>query len=441
MGFYQYIYTLISLLLSGCLISARYVRDNLDAIKASMKKRQWEFDIDRILILDERWRALKTETQALQEKRNKSSLAISELKKKKNEEEAEEVRKTLVEVKAKIEENEKALADHERQINDLLWNMPNILHSSVPYGKDESENVVVRKFMEPKQGKAKGHEEILTNLGLLDIERAAKTAGARFYYLKGDLVLLDYSLMRYALDLLGKKGYVPVEPPYMLRQKLYKGVTALGDFDEVLYKIGGGEENDDLRLIATSEHSIAAMFSDEILDKSKLPLKYAGISPAFRMEVGTHGKDTKGIFRVHQFNKIEQFAFTRPEDSWAILDEAVANHEQIFKELKIPYRIMNMCTGDLGIVAAKKYDLEAYMPSQDKYREMGSCSNCTDWQSMRLNIRFEDAEERKYVHTINATAIATSRTMVAIIENYVNDDGTITVPDVLVPYMGKRKIG
>jgi len=423
------------------LITARYVRENLDAIKASMKKRQWEFDFDKILILDEHWRVLKTETQALQEKRNKSSLEISELKKKKNEEEAEKVRKTLVEVKAKIEENEKTLADHEKQINDLLWNMPNILHSSVPYGKDENENVVVRKFMEPKQRKIKGHEEILTNLDLLDIERAAKTAGARFYYLKGDLVLLDYSLMRYALDLLGKKGYLPIEPPYMLREKFYKGVTALGDFEEVLYRVGGGEENDDLKLIATSEHSIAAMFSDEILDKSKLPLKYAGISPAFRMEAGTHGKDTKGIFRVHQFNKIEQFAFTRPEDSWAILDEAVANHEQIFKELKIPYRIMNMCTGDIGIVAAKKYDLEAYMPSQDAYREMGSCSNCTDWQSMRLNIRFEDAEERKYVHTINATAIATSRTMVAIIENYVNDDGTITVPDVLVPYMGKRKIG
>ena len=423
------------------MITARYVRENLDAIKASMKKRQWEFDFDKILILDEHWRVLKTETQALQEKRNKSSLEISELKKKKNEEEAEKVRKTLVEVKAKIEENEKTLADHEKQINDLLWNMPNILHSSVPYGKDENENVVVRKFMEPKQRKIKGHEEILTNLDLLDIERAAKTAGARFYYLKGDLVLLDYSLMRYALDLLGKKGYLPIEPPYMLREKFYKGVTALGDFEEVLYRVGGGEENDDLKLIATSEHSIAAMFSDEILDKSKLPLKYAGISPAFRMEAGTHGKDTKGIFRVHQFNKIEQFAFTRPEDSWAILDEAVANHEQIFKELKIPYRIMNMCTGDIGIVAAKKYDLEAYMPSQDAYREMGSCSNCTDWQSMRLNIRFEDAEERKYVHTINATAIATSRTMVAIIENYVNDDGTITVPDVLVPYMGKRKIG
>ncbi|MGI0141496.1 MAG: serine--tRNA ligase [Candidatus Micrarchaeales archaeon] len=423
------------------MISARYVRDNLAAIKASMKKRQWEFDIDKILILNEHWRTLKTDTQKLQEKLNKSSLQISELKKKKKDEEAENVRKELVEVKKKIGENEKTLADHEKQINDMLWNMPNTLHESVPYGKGEEENVVIRKFMEPKVRKGVGHEEILTKLGMLDVERAAKTAGARFYYLKGDMVLLEYSLMRYSLDLLIKKGYTPIEPPYMMREKLYRGATALGDFDDVLYKVGGGEDNDNLRLIATSEHSMAAMHSDEILDKGKLPLRYAGISPCFRMEAGTHGKDTKGIFRVHQFNKIEQFIFARPEDSWALFDEMLANHEEIFKSLKLPYRIVNMCTGDIGIVAAKKYDLEAYLPTQGKYGEMGSCSNCTDWQSMRLNIRYEDAEERKYVHTLNATAVATSRALVAIVENYANDDGTITVPEVLVPYMNKRKIG
>ncbi|MDE1845882.1 MAG: serine--tRNA ligase [Candidatus Micrarchaeota archaeon] len=423
------------------MLSSRYVRENIEAIKASMQKRHWEYDFDKILKFDEDWRGLKTSTQELQTKKNRASLAISQFKKEKKEDEAKNAIAELAEVKKHIEEKEQALAILEEQLNKLLWNMPNILHGSVPYGKDETENIIVKKFLEPKKKEGKGHEEILTALDLLDIERAAKTAGSRFYYLKGDMVLLEQSLLRYALDILDKKGFVPIEPPYMLRENMYKGVTALGDFDEVLYKVGGGEENENLKLIATSEHPIAAMYSDEVLEKSKLPIKYAGISPCFRMEAGTHGKDTKGIFRVHQFNKIEQFAFARQEDSWALFEEMQRNVEQIFEGLQIPFRIVNVCTGDIGIVAAKKYDLEAWLPTQGKYREMSSCSNCTEWQSMRLNIKYDDAEERKYVHTINSTAIATTRAMVAIVENYANDDGTITVPEVLVPYMGKRKIG
>lgn len=423
------------------MLTAKYVRENLDAIKASMQKRQWDYDFEGILKLDEQWRSLKTVTQELQAKRNKASLQISEFKKKKMEDKAQEAIKELSEVKSEIEKNEAGLSEMEGKLNKLLWNMPNILHDSVPFGKDDSQNVIVKKFMEPKKSSGKGHEEILTSLGLLDIERAAKTAGARFYYLKGDMVLLEQSLLRYSLDILSKRGFVPVEPPFMLRENLYKGVTALGDFEEVLYKVGGAEENENLRLIATSEHPIAAMYSDEVLEKAKLPIKYAGISPCFRVEAGTHGKDTKGIFRVHQFNKIEQFAFTRQEDSWALFEEMQKNVESIFEGLKIPYRIVNVCTGDLGIVASKKYDLEAYLPTQDKYREMSSCSNCTNWQSMRLNIKYDEGEERKYVHTINSTAIATTRAMVAIVENYLNEDGTITVPEVLVPYMNKRKIG
>lgn len=423
------------------MLSARYVKDNLDAIKVSMQKRHWEYDFDAILKLDEQWRALKTITQELQAKRNKASLQISEFKKKKMEEEAKKSIEELAQVKKNIEDNERMLSEMEERLNKLLWNMPNILHDSVPYGKDDSQNTIVKKFMEPKKSSGKGHEEILTALGMLDIERAAKTAGSRFYYLKGDMVLLEQSLLRYCLDILSMKGFTPIEPPYMLRENLYKGVTALGDFEDALYKVGGGEDNENLRLIATSEHPIAAMYSDEVLEKSRLPIKYAGISPCFRMEAGTHGKDTKGIFRVHQFNKIEQFAFTRQEDSWALFEEMQKNVESIFEGLKIPYRIVNVCTGDLGIVASKKYDLEAYLPTQDKYREMSSCSNCTDWQSMRLNIKYDEGEERKYVHTINSTAIATTRAMVAIVENYLNDDGTITIPEILVPYMNKRKIG
>lgn len=406
-----------------------------------MQKRHWDYDFDKILTFDEEWRSLKTSTQELQTKKNRASLAISQFKKEKKEEEAKKAIAELADVKKHIEEKEGAIAIIEEQLNKLLWNMPNILHGSVPYGKDDTENIIVKKFLEPKKKEGKGHEELLTALGLLDIERAAKTAGSRFYYLKGDMVLLEQSLLRYAIDILDKKGFVPIEPPYMMRESMYKGVTALGDFEEVLYRVGGGEDNENLKLIATSEHPIAAMYSDEVLERSRLPIKYAGISPCFRMEAGTHGKDTKGIFRVHQFNKIEQFAFARQEDSWALFEEMQRNVEQIFEGLQIPFRIVNVCTGDIGIVAAKKYDLEAWLPTQGKYREMSSCSNCTDWQSMRLDIKYDDAEERKYVHTINSTAIATTRAMVAIVENYANNDGTITVPEVLVPYMNKRKIG
>ncbi|MDE1804160.1 MAG: serine--tRNA ligase [Candidatus Micrarchaeota archaeon] len=424
------------------MITAKYVRENLDAIEKSMKKRHSEYDIGRILELDEKWRAILGETQKMRERRNKASLEISDLKKNKKEKEAQEIIREIADLKVKLEKGEKEQGEYETQLNKLLWNLPNTLHESVPYGKDDTQNVLVRKSAEPKKRPdAKGHEEVALALGLLDMERAAKVAGARFYYLKGDLVLLEQSLIRFALDKLARKGYTPIEPPFMMREKLYRGVTALGDFDEVLYHVGGGEENDGLRLIATSEHPMAAMHADEVIEKGKLPIRYVGTSPCFRMEVGTHGKDTKGIFRVHHFNKVEQFIFCRQEDSWALFEELVSNQEEIIKELKIPYRLVSMCTGDIGIVAAKKYDIEAYMPAQDKYMELTSASNCTDWQSLRLDIKYDDGNERKYVHTLNATAVATTRALVAIIENYANPDGTITVPDALVPYMNKRKIG
>ena len=307
-----------------------------------------------------------------------------------------------------------------------------------------------QSFHTPFCSQLPGHEELLTNLGMLDLEAAAKVSGARFYYLKGDIALLEQALIRFAIDELVAKGYTLISPPLMMRKEYYKGATALGDFEELLYKVTDPKEaenkkeyektDEDLYMIGTSEHTLAAMYADHILSAKELPMRFIGVSPCFRREAGSHGKDTKGIFRVHQFYKVEQFIFAEQENSYKLFDELIANSEEIFKKLGIPYRIVNICTGDIGTVAAKKYDLEAFMPIQSKYREMVSCSNCTDWQSIRLDIRYDKSGERRYAHTLNSTAIAVERAIVAIVENYADSDGTIKIPDALVKYMGKDRI-
>jgi seryl-tRNA synthetase len=272
-------------------------------------------------------------------------------------------------------------------------------------------------------------------LDIIDIERAGKIAGARFFYLKREAVLLDMALMSFALEEMRRKGYTLIEPPCLMRRKPYEGVVSLSDFEDVLYKV----ENEDLYLIATSEHPMAAMFMDEVLKSEELPLKLAGMSTVFRKEAGAHGKDTRGIFRTHQFNKIEQFIFCKPEDSWRIHEELIQNAEEIAKKLGLPYRVVNSCTGDIGTVAAKKYDIEAWMPAQNAYREIVSCSNCTDYQARRLNIKYREKEgeaPKGFVHTLNSTAIATGRTIVAILENYQQEDGSVVVPKVLGKYVG-----
>ena len=314
--------------------------------------------------------------------------------------------------------------------------IPNYLHNDVPIGKDETDNKIIKKFGEiPKSKfKLKGHEELGISLGMLDIERAAKVSGARFYFLKGDLALLEISLMRYAIDFMVKKGYELILPPYMMRKTPYEGVVDLSDFEEVLYKI----ENEDLYMIATSEHPLTARFMNETLNFKDLPMKNIGFSTNFRKEAGAHGKDTKGIFRVHQFNKVEQIIICNPKDSWKFHEELIKNIESFFKLLKIPFRIVSICSGDLGTVASKKYDLEAFMPVQQEYREMGSCSNCTDYQARRLNIKFESSGTRDIVHTLNSTLV-TDRALVAIMENYQQTDGSIKIPTVLQKYMGGKK--
>lgn len=434
------------------MLTTKYIRDHIEEIKASLSKRKSNYPIAELLDLDEKYRKLQTDVQGLRAQRNKGSEEISKLKKAGGKSVDAKV-KELAKIKSEIDELEKNGIEYEQRLNYLLWNMPNILHKSVPYGKDETENVEIKKVGSAKKKSMKSHDEILKELDLLDLEQAAKVSGARFYYLKGDLALLEQALIRFQIDELVKKGYTLIAPPLMIKAEYYKGATALSDFQETLYKVGDSKETedrkdlekteDDLFLIATSEHAIAALNAGKIFSAKDLPKKFVGVSPCFRREAGSHGKDTKGIFRVHQFYKVEQFVVCKQEDSEKMFDELLSNSESLCKKLDIPYRIINMCTGDIGIVAAKKNDIEGYMPGQDKYRELVSCSNCTDWQSLRLDIKYDEGGERRYAHTLNSTAIgSTTRTLVAIVENYYNENGKITVPEALIPYMnGRKEIG
>ena len=429
------------------------VRENPEILYESQRRRGLSVEIvDRAIELDRKWREELKRVNQLRKRRNELAKVVKEAK-------GEEKAKLIEEAKAVSEEVKRAeegLKRIEAELEDVLLSIPNIIHESVPTGKDDTENVPIKywgkarvyfedvdTFVEMTQGMAEyvvsdikpvGHADAVEIFGWADLERAAKVAGARFYYLLNDLIWLDFALTMYALDFLRKEGFTIVSPPYMMRREAYSGVTAFSDFEEVIYKV----EDEDLYLIATSEHPIAAMHMKEVLEERELPLLYAGVSPCFRKEAGAHGKDTKGIFRVHQFNKVEQFVFCLPEQSWEWHEKLLENVEKLWQGLGIPYRIVNICTGDLGIVAAKKYDLEAWMPAQGKYREMVSCSNCTDWQSYRLNIRF--AEERGkpskgFVHTLNSTAIATTRAITAIIENFQLEDGRVEIPKVLRKYL------
>jgi len=420
------------------LLDLKLIREQPDLVRENLKKRgdaEKLKMLEDLILADKKWRQQLTKLNELRHEGKKKTIEIAKLKK-----EGKVVAKQIEEanrIREEIEKLEKLVEKQREKVDYFLMRLPNLLHESVPFGKDENDNVVIRKWGEiPKFSfPVKDHIELGLSLGIMDIERAAKVSGARFFYLKNEAVLLDLALMNFALDELTHKGYIPVEPPFLMHRKPYEGVTALSDFEEMLYKV----EEEDLYLIATAEHPIAAMFMDEVLKADELPLRYVGISACFRKEAGAHGKDTRGIFRTHQFNKVEQFVFCRPEDSWEMHEELIRNAEEIIQKLELPYQITNVCTGDIGTVAAKKYDLEVWMPAQNRYREIISCSNCTDYQARRLNIRFREKEgeaPKGFVHTLNSTAIATGRTIVAILENYQREDGSVMVPKVLRPFMG-----
>jgi len=423
------------------MLDIRFVRANPDVIRDDLKKRNdmekiaW---IDDLLVQDIRHRELIGQTNELRRRRNSISYDINRAKK--AGEDASALIAEAAGLPGRIKENEAEMEEISKKIRYYLMRIPNILHESVPVGADDTQNVEVKRYGTPRTFtfELKNHGQLAADNDWADFERATKTSGAGFYFLKGSLVLLDLALQRFSLDILTKKGYTPIIPPYMINRKSYEEVTDLDDFEKVMYKI----EDDDAYLIATSEHPMAAMYQDEIFEEKDLPLRLAGLSPCFRREIGSHGLDTKGLFRVHQFHKVEQFVYCHPDDSWTIHEELRENAEEIFQKLEIPYRVVNICTGDIGTVAAKKYDIEAWMPRENDYREVVSCSNCTTYQAVRLNIRVrdkDDFESKQFVHTLNSTAIATSRAMRAILENNQQEDGSVEIPKVLRPYMNDKE--
>ncbi|MBI2173177.1 MAG: serine--tRNA ligase [Candidatus Aenigmarchaeota archaeon] len=419
------------------MLDIKLIRDSPDVVRKDLEKRQ---DKERLKLLenaiglDKKRRALIKKAEDMKKTRNEITKEISAAKSAGKS--IARLMKKAKELPGEINKLEESLLLIDKQCDAILKVLPNILHESVPVGKDDSENAEIRTWGKKTQlgFEPRSHVDLGLQLGLIDLERAAKISGARFYFLKKELVILSHSILRFALDRLVKKGFIPIQPPYMLKREAYEGVTDMTDFETVMYKIDG----EDMHLIATSEHPIAAMYMGEKINEEELPIKLAGISPCFRKEAGAHGKDTKGIFRVHQFDKVEQFVFCHPDDSWRMHEELLLNTEELFRELGIPYRVVNICTGDIGTVAAKKYDIEAWLPAQNRYREMASCSNCTDYQARRLNIKYgkKDAPATGLVHTLNNTGVASPRVMVAIMENFQKEDGTIEIPKVLVPYTG-----
>jgi seryl-tRNA synthetase len=420
------------------MLDIKLIRESPDFVRANLEKRNNPENLqmlDDLIALDKQWRLNLTSLNDLRHDRKLVTIEIAKLKKSGQDAQAQ-VEKAKV-IDTQITTTEKQVTAEEEKEHDLLLRLPNMLDPTVPYGKDDHDNVQVKTWGEIPQFKfpIKNHLDLAINLDIIDMERAGKISGSRFAFLKNQLALLDLALLNFAMQELSKKGFVAIEPPYMINRAAYEGVTSLGDFVDVLYKI----EGEDLYMIATSEHPMAAMYMGEVIKELDMPLKLAGLSTCFRKEAGAHGKDTRGIFRTHQFNKIEQFIFCKPEDSVRMHEELLANAEDLLQKLELPYRVVNVCTGDIGTVAAKKYDIEAWMPAQNGYREVVSCSNCTDYQARRLGIRYrekEGAAPKGFLHTLNSTAIATGRTIVALLENNQNEDGSINVPKALRKYMG-----
>ncbi len=418
------------------MIDIKLIRENPELAKESQKKRGFPAeDVDKILELDKKWRQLKEEVDNLRAKRNKVSQEINSAKKA-----GKKIDSLLAEAKEipkQLEKKEKLMDSSKEQRDALLKEIPNIVDKSVPVG-DTTHNKVIKTFGKIQKPKfqPKDHADILEALDLLDTKKAGEVAGSRFYYLKGDIVKLNLAIVNFALDYLAKKGFTLVQPPYMLRKETLSGAIPLAAFEEMIYKI----DAEDLYLIGTAEHALNAYYFNEIIEPSKLPIRFAGVSPCFRKEAGSHGKDTKGIFRTHQFEKIEQFVFCKPEDSWKEFDLILKNSEELLKQLGIPFRFVVLSSENMGRVPTKTIDFEGWFPSQNAYRELGSCSNCLDYQARRSNIKYQDKKEFRFVHTLNNTAIATERMIACLVDNFQQKDGSIKIPRVLVPYMGGRKV-
>ncbi|MEK7188985.1 MAG: serine--tRNA ligase [Patescibacteria group bacterium] len=413
------------------MLDINFIRENPFKVKENNRKRGCAVNIDHLLQLD---RDRRSRISEIDSKR-------AELKERSRTKPSKGQIVRLVVLKELIKKSEKELKPVEEELHNLLSQLPNITHESVPEGRDESGNQEVKTWgNKPKfDFKAKDHAELGAALDLIDTERGAKVSGARFWYLKNDLVMLEFSLIQYAANFMRGKGFTPMLPPMLVREAAMFGTGFFPADKNEVYKVNADE--DDLYLIGTAEVPLASYHAGEVIDVSE-PKKYFGFSSCFRREAGTYGKDMSGIIRGHQFDKVEMFVFCREEDSWDMHEEMLAISEKFWQSLKIPYHVLNMCSGDIGAPNAKKYDIEGWFPAQEQYRELASCSNDTDFQSRRLSIKYKDGNESKYVHTLNNTVCALGRTMIAIMENYQQKDGSIEIPKVLRDYMGgQKKIG
>ncbi len=417
------------------MLDIHFIREQKEKVRENLARRQHAPYLelfDRVVADDVAYRKALQDVEGLRAKRNQLTQKVAQVKDNPMEKQAliQESRG----VGEQIVQNEKIQNELKEKIKESLMRLPNLLAEDVPFGKDDTQNVEVKKWGEisEKNFEVLTHAQIAKNVDGAEFDRAVKISGAGFFALKGPLVLLDLALQRYALDVLMRDGFIPYAPPFMLNRAAYEGVTDLSDFGSQLYKI----EGEDLHLIATSEHPLTAQYMNETLPTNTLPIQLAGMSPCFRKEVGKHGLDERGFFRVHQFNKIEQIVVCSPEVSAEWHARIVANTEKIFQGLGIPYRVVSVCTGDLGIVAAKKFDIEGWSPREKKYFELASLSNCTTYQAVRLNIKISSPDgSKRYAHTLNATAVATSRMLRCILENYQTADGGFDIPAVLQPYM------
>ena len=414
-------------------------REHADVLRADHDKREMPHDnIDEVIRLDEEWRQARYDVDQLRKKRNEAARGIAEAKKSGDSAAADailaEVASLGQEIDTLSEKVDSCLAERDA----IRMRVPNILHESVPVGEDDQKNTLHSLHGDKTElgFEARNHNDLIEMNNWVDLARGAKVTGSRFYFLQGDLARLEMALQSYSANFLMERGYTLVQPPLMMNREAYEGVTDLGDFETVMY----GIEPDKYYLIATSEHPLTAMRMDEIIEPSELPIKLVGVSSCFRREVGAHGLSDRGIWRVHQFTKIEQIVICKPDDSWGHHEELLTNAVELWDSLGLHYRVVNICTGDMGTVASKKYDLEAWLPGANAYKEVVSCSNCTDYQANRLRMRYRTAEGNSAVHTLNSTAVATSRALVAIMEQYQNEDGTVRVPDVLVPHMGGQTV-
>ena len=420
------------------MLDINLIRENPDIVRDSLEKRgdaEKLKMLDKLIEYDKNWRQSLTRLNSLRHKKNVITSEIAQLKKKGKD--TREKIEQVNEIAQKIDVLTEKVDKYKENINHILLRLPNLLHDSVPIGKNEKDNVEIRVWgKQPKfDFEPKSHLEIASDLGLIESERAAKAVGAGFYYLKNELVLLDLAIQRFAIFFLMKKDFTLIEPPYMVNRKAYEGMIGDPfDFAEASYKI----EDSELYLIPTAEYPLGSMFIDEVFELQDLPIKLVGVSACFRREIGTHGKYTKGLFRTHQFNKIEQFIVCPPEQSWDFLEELQKNSEELYQKLGLHHRVVGLCSGDMTAKAAKAYDIEVWM-ADGEFRESGSNSNCTDYQARRLNIRFREKKGQApagFVHTLNNTALATSRTMIAILEQFQQRDGSVVIPKILRPFMG-----